>query len=449
MGRFAFTPSRAIRQTSTNPAPTALAASVIAAGVLSVVATPARAASQDASSTEALNAAQLGGDRSKAGPVVSEDAQFRAWLKSFRADALAQGVGATTLDASFPTIRLIPRVFERDDNQPEFAQSVWTYLDSAVSDKRVADGRENFAANRAMLDAVEEDYGVDGAIIVAIWGLESSYGAIMGDNDSLSALASLAWKSRRAEFFREQLIGALKIIENGYAARDELRGSWAGAMGQTQFIPTTYLAYAIDRDQDGRRDIWSDLGDVFASTANYLSRSRYRAGEPWGTEVRLPADFDYAQADGGVTKAVAEWTAAGVSGARGSLVETYDPNLRGQLIIPAGARGPAFMVFDNFEAILRYNRSTSYALAVGLLADRIDGGDAPLVQNWPREDRALSLSERKRLQESLKQKGFDPGPVDGVIGAGTKRALRDWQKSEGLPADGYASASVLLRLTTS
>ncbi|MEL7238623.1 MAG: lytic murein transglycosylase, partial [Planctomycetota bacterium] len=346
---------------------TATMAMVGTSAAIVALAGGAHAAAQSTASAPADASAEL----------ISEKAAFRIWLDGFRDDAAAAGVSAEVIDATFPTITLISRVFERDDNQPEFAQSIWTYLDSAVSQRRIDDGRARFAANADLLRGVEADYGVDAATIVAIWGLESSYGAILGDNDTLSALASLAWKSRRAEFFRTQFIGALKIVQNGYASRRELRGSWAGAMGQTQFIPTTYLSYAVDRDADGRRDIWSNLGDVFASTANYLKVSRFQENGRWGAEVTLPAGFDYALADGGVTRAVAEWAAADVKTPNGSLVAAYDPNLRGRLIVPAGARGPAFIVFDNFDAILRYNRSTSYALAVGLLSDRIAGRGAP------------------------------------------------------------------------
>jgi membrane-bound lytic murein transglycosylase B len=215
-------------------------------------------------------------------------------------------------------------------------------------------------------------------------------------------------------------------------------------MGHTQFIPTTYLSYAVDHDGDGRRDIWNNLGDVFASTANYLSVSGYRRDEAWGVEVRLPSDFDYALADSDTKKAVVEWAALGLTTMRGAgLNERFDPNLRGRLIIPAGARGPGFLVFGNFEAILKYNRSTAYALAVSLLSEEIAGRSGAVVSVWPREDRPLTLDERKNLQQALKDRGYDPGPVDGIIGAGTKRALRAWQKAVGLPADGYASVAIL------
>lgn len=381
-------------------------------------------------------------------PALAQDLTFSAWLEGFRAEAEAAGVDAEVITTAFSTVNVNERVLELNDNQPEFSRALWDYLDSALAQSRIDGGTTGIAANRNLLGEIEEKYGVDAEIITAIWGLESSYGAIMGNHDAIGALATLGWKGRRTGYGREQLIGALKILQNGYATREELRGSWAGAMGQTQFIPTTYLVYAVDHDGDGRRDIWGNMGDVFASTANYLSASKYTHNTPWGVEIKLPEGFDYALADPSVKKPLAEWASSGISGAKGSLLASYDPNLRGRLIVPAGARGPAFVVFGNFEAILKYNRSTAYALAVGMLSDHVAGRDGGVRQSWPRNDRPLSLSERKKLQQALTDKGFEPGPVDGIIGAGTKKALREWQKSQGLPADGYASADILLKITS-
>ncbi|MGD9801538.1 MAG: lytic murein transglycosylase [Parvularculaceae bacterium] len=382
------------------------------------------------------------------GGARAEEPSFDEWLRGFRAEATAAGVRQDVIDAAFDGVLLNQRVFELNDNQPEFSRAVWDYIDGAVSERRVNDGRARVAENKALLDRVESEFGVDEEIIAAIWGLESSYGAIMGDYDVIGALATLGWKGGRTGYGREQLIGALKILQNGYADRTQLRGSWAGAMGQTQFIPTTYLRYAVDHGGDGKRNIWSDLDDVFASTANYLSASNYIHGARWGVEISLPDGFDYALADADTRKAVIEWAGAGVAARRINLATDIDPNTRGRIFLPAGARGPAFLVFENFEAILKYNRSTSYALAVGLLSDRLAGRNDPIVAAWPRSDRALSLDERMALQQALKDKGFDPGPIDGVIGAGTKRALKAWQKNEGLPADGYASLDTLTRLTS-
>ncbi|MEZ5917080.1 MAG: lytic murein transglycosylase [Parvularculaceae bacterium] len=379
-------------------------------------------------------------------PARAQDLSFEAWLDGFRAEAAAAGVRADVIDLAFRDAMVNQRVLELNDNQPEFSRSIWDYLDSAVSARRVSDGVARAAENAALLDRIETEFGVDKEIIAAIWGLESSYGAIMGDHDVIGALATLGWKGRRTGYGREQLIGALKIIQNGYAEREQLRGSWAGAMGQTQFIPTTYLVYAVDENGDGKRNIWSDLGDVFASTANYLKASGYTPDTAWGVEITLPPGFDYALADASTKKALVEWASTGVAGAHGPLLSRFDPNMRGRILLPAGAGGPAFLVFGNFETILKYNRSTAYALAVGLLADQIAGRDTAVKGAWPRTDRALSLDERKALQQALKDKGFDPGPIDGVIGAGTKRALKAWQQAEGLPADGYASLDTLNKL---
>ena len=376
--------------------------------------------------------------------ATAQEKDFQTWLEGFRAEASAAGISDQVITDAFDGITVNTRVYELNDNQPEFSRAIWDYLDSAVSDSRVENGLASAAENKSLLSLIEQAYGVDKEIIVAIWGLESSYGAILGSYDAIQALATLAFEGRRTGYGRAQLIGALKIIQNGYASRDQLKGSWAGAMGHTQFIPTTYLAYAVDHDRDGVRDIWSNLGDVFASTANYLSASGYRRDEAWGAEVQLPSGFDYALADASTRKALVEWTAMGVQAPGGaSLLEKHDPNLRGRLILPAGARGPAFLVFENFSAILKYNRSTAYALAVGLLSNEVAGRSGAIVTVWPRDDRPLSFEERKALQQALSDRGYKPGPVDGIIGAGTQRALRAWQKATGRPADGYASAAVL------
>ncbi|MEZ5920758.1 MAG: lytic murein transglycosylase [Parvularculaceae bacterium] len=380
------------------------------------------------------------------GAAHAGEPSFDEWLKGFKSEAEAAGVSRSVIDSAFAGVAVNQRVFELNDNQPEFARNIWDYIDGAVSDRRVADGKARMTENKSVLARIDAEYGVDKNIIGAIWGLESYYGKASGDYDVISALATLAWKGRRTGYGREQLIGALKIIQNGYAGRAELKGSWAGAMGQTQFIPTTYLVYAVDHDGDGHRNIWSDLGDVFASTANYLKASKFETGQPWGLEVTLPEGFDYALADVEIRKPVIEWAASGVSGVGVDLARSLDPNTRGRILLPAGANGPAFLVFQNFETILKYNRSTAYALAVGLLSDALGDRGTPLKKDWPRGDRPLSLDERKALQQALKDKGFDPGPIDGVIGAGTKRALKAWQASAGMPVDGYASLETLERL---
>lgn len=377
-------------------------------------------------------------------PARAQENDFQLWLQAFRAEAAAAGIRSDVIDAAFDGVVINQRVYELNDNQPEFSRTIWDYLDSAVSPDRIENGRLRYAENQQLLSLIEQAYGVDAEIITAIWGLESSYGRILGNFDAIQALATLAFEGRRTGYARAQLIGALKIIQHGYAAREDLKGSWAGAMGHTQFIPTTYLAYAVDHNNDGKRDIWNHLGDVFASTANYLSASGYRRNETWGVEVRLPEEFDFDLASAATLKPLVEWSALGLTDPGGAtLLGQYDPNMRGRLILPAGARGPAFLTFDNFNAILKYNRSTAYALAVGLLSDEIAGRSGRVAGSWPRGDRPLALAERKELQAALAARGYNPGPIDGIIGAGTKQALRAWQKDNGLPADGYASAALL------
>lgn len=380
--------------------------------------------------------------------AAQTDPGFEAFKTSFKAEAVAAGIHPDIYDHEMQSAELLPVVFERDSNQPEFVRAIWDYLDSAVSDTRVANGRKGYAEEKTALQMAAETYGVDASVIAAIWGLESAYGKILGNNDILSALASLGYEGRRTSFGRKQLIAALTILQEGYATREQLRGSWAGAMGQTQFIPTTYLAYAVDQNGDGRRNLWSDEEDVFASTANYLDRSGWQKGQPWGVEVTLPDDFDYSVADGRRLKVV-DWIKQGVRGAGGILADSVDLDAPAKLLVPAGAKGPKFLTFKNFDAIMAYNNATSYALGVALLSERIKGKDTVLVHPWPRDDRPLSSSERKALQKALADRGYSVGTIDGIIGPNTRRALRAWQKSEGLPADGYPSAVVLERLSGS
>ncbi|MBB4658806.1 lytic murein transglycosylase [Parvularcula dongshanensis] len=374
------------------------------------------------------------------------DSDFDTFRQQFRIDAAAAGVDPTLYDREMATAQPLAVILERNDNQPEFNRPMWAYVDGATSAARIKGGQEGYAAEKALLSKIEDEYGVAAEVVVAIWGMESSYGRIMGDHDIVSALATLGFQGRRQSFGRTQLIAALKILQSGAADRDELKGSWAGAMGQTQFIPTTYIEHAVDHDGDGHKDLWSDRGDVFASTAHYLAQSGWREGVPWGFEVKLPAGFDFAHADAKHARTAGDWLALGVEAAKGSVSERIDLNERISIILPAGARGPAFAITNNFRAILRYNNSTAYALGVSFLSDAVAGRDTSLAQDWPRDDRPLTLAERKSLQQALSEKGYAPGPVDGIVGAGTRAALRAWQKDQGMPADGYASAVVLARL---
>lgn len=364
---------------------------------------------------------------------------FARWVARFRASALAAGIDEATLRAAFDEVRYLPRVVELDQAQPEFTRTTWEYLDSAVSPQRVALGQDKLSQLRGQTEAAAARYGVPSNIVVAIWGIESNFGSNYGDIPTIDALATLGFEGRREDWARGQLLAALKIIRNGDIDRAHMVGSWAGAMGQTQFLPSVFATYAVDADGDGRRDIWGSMADVVASTANFLARSGWRAGEPWGTEVRLPAGFDPARADTELRQSSAQWAAEGVRTMDGAaLPELAD----GAILLPAGARGPAFLVGANFRAILRYNNSTSYALAVGLLAQRL--ADGPGVQAaWPRDLAALTRSQMTALQTALNERGFASGTPDGMMGPATRAGLRRYQRSVGLPADGYPTLELL------
>lgn len=374
---------------------------------------------------------------------ASADAQLRlaAWLAEVRAQALAAGVRASTLDAALNGVQYLPRVVELDRAQPEFTRPIWDYLDTAVSAQRVTNGREKQAQVQREAASAAARYGVPPEVLVAIWGMESNYGGNYGSTPTIDALATLGVDGRREAFARRELLAALTIIDLGDVDREHMIGSWAGAMGQTQFIPTSFLAYAVDADGDGKRDIWGSMADVMASTAHFLARSGWQAGQAWGVEVRLPTGFDPALADPGERRPSAQWAAMGVQAIDRTLPDLPDA----ELLLPAGAQGPAFLVGPNFRAILRYNNSVSYALAVGLLSQRLGGGPG-VVAPWPRELRPLSRSEMRELQEALNARGFDSGTPDGVAGTNTRRAIRAFQRASAMPADGYPTADLLERV---
>nr|WP_235578400.1 lytic murein transglycosylase [Pseudorhodoferax sp. Leaf267] len=369
--------------------------------------------------------------------AVAQD--FARWIAEFSTSARAAGISDATLHSAFDGVQYRPRVVDSDRAQPEFTRTVWEYLDTAVSPQRVARGQDKLLEVRREADAAAARYGVPAGILAAIWGMESNYGTHYGDIPTIDALATLGFEGRRADWARGQLLAALRILQNGDIARARMVGSWAGAMGQTQFLPSNFLAYAVDADGDGRRDIWGSMADVMASTANFLARSGWQAGEPWGTEVQLPAGFDYGRADEALRQPSAQWAAEGVQGLNGAPL----PSLaEATILLPAGARGPAFLVGANFRTILRYNNSTSYALAVSLLSQALTGG--PGVQApWPREMPAMGRSQLRALQEALNVRGFASGTPDGVMGPATRSAIRNYQRSAGLPADGYPTPELL------
>lgn len=372
-------------------------------------------------------------------PVASDAQRFAAWLSAFRPVALAAGVDEATLQAALDPAQLRPRSIELDRSQPEFTRSTWDYLDSAVSPTRVSNGQARLAQVRTEADAAAARHGVPAPVLVAVWGMESNYGANFGDVPVIDALATLAFEGRREAWARGELIAALKIIQQGDIDREHMIGSWAGAMGQTQFMPSAFLARAVDADGDGRRDIWRSLPDVLHSTANYLRQAGWVSGEACAPELKLPEGFDPERAAPATRQDAGQWASEGLRLADGSPL----PDMaQASVLQPAGARGPAFLVGRNFRAVLRYNNATSYALGVCLLAQRIDGG--PAVQAaWPREQRALSRSEIKALQTALNQRGLPAGVADGLFGPATREALRAWQRSQGRPADGFPTAETL------
>lgn len=369
---------------------------------------------------------------------VVEPRSFASWQAEFRSQALEQGISPALFDRTFSGLEPDPSVLKADRSQPEFSRPVWDYLEGALSAPRVNSGRALLRQHETTLAAIEARYGVDRRILVAIWGLESNFGRFMGDKSVIRSLATLAYDGRRPAFARAQLLAALEILQQGDIDAAHMTGSWAGAMGQTQFIPTTYQTHAVDFDGDGRRDIWSSTADALASAAHYLQASGWRQGQSWGFETRLPASFDYALADMDIRKPLEQWRALGLE-----LPATLnDPQASASLLLPAGHRGPAFLVLDNFRSILKYNNSTAYALAIGLMAERFEQRGQINAQ-WPRDDQPLARQQRIALQEKLAARGFEPGTADGIIGVNTRRAIRAYQQQKGWPADGYPTIKLL------
>nr|WP_279590134.1 lytic murein transglycosylase [Rhizomicrobium palustre] len=381
---------------------------------------------------------------------LAEDQAFQAFLLDFRPQALAAGISAATYDQAVAGISRNQKVEDRNLNQPEFSKPIWAYLDSAVSPRRVSDGRAAMSANEEAISKISTRYGVPAEILTSIWGNESDYGRGAGSYKMVEALATLAYAGPRIDYARPQLLAALKMAEQEHYDPAAMTSSWAGAFGQTQFVPTTFLSSAVDGDGDGRIDLWLNVADALASTANVLSRAGWVAGKPWGYEVTLPPGFAYEEADLDITKPVSAWTKAGVKTAAGTeLPQSGDP---ASLFLPAGARGPAFLVFPNFKSVLKYNNAASYALAVCLLGDQLKAAaagaspTAPVAGAWPRDLAPLSRDERLALQDSLTKLGFDIGKVDGLIGAKSRAAVRAWQKAHALPADGFATAEILTQI---
>jgi membrane-bound lytic murein transglycosylase B len=373
----------------------------------------------------------------------SGNPKFDAFLAEARQTALTQGITKETFDAATAGIAPIPSIAAMNANQPEFSKPVWSYLDSAVSARRIADAKLMLARYGDVLARIEASSGVQKEILVAVWGMESDYGADSSGFNLFSALATLAYDGPRADYARPEFFAALRLYQEQHYPLSEMVASWAGAFGQTQFTPTTFFKYATDGDGDGKIDLWTSAPDALASAARLMADQGWKKGAPWGYEVKLPKNFPYEEADTDTQKTVAEWRALGLKMADGALLPQSDDSAA--IYLPAGAHGPAFLVLPNFSIILKYNDAASYALAVGLLADRMAGG-APVKHAWPRDERPLSRTERLQFQNNLAKLGFDPGTPDGVLGRKSRAALRQYQKSKGLAADGFATESLLAKL---
>jgi lytic murein transglycosylase len=364
-------------------------------------------------------------------------ADFSSCVASLRAEAAHEGVSVAALDAAFNGFQPDLKVLDFQKDQPEFKTPVWDYLATLVDEERVTDGKAKMAEQAAALAKAEERYGVSRYVIAAIWGVESDFGRSMGKRPLVQSLSTLACLGERASYFRGELMATLKIISNGDVPADRLDGSWAGAFGQTQFMPSTFLRLAVDLDGDGHRDIVDSASDALGSTANYLHKSGWRTGVPWGFEVKIPAG--YSGPSGRRAKAaMASWAARGVTRVDGRPLGEGEAGL----LAPAGLNGPTFLVTSNFEAIYSYNASESYALAIATLADRMAGG-RPIATPWPTDDPGLSRAERRELQKLLIAHGYDVGEPDGAVGKKTKDAIADFESKHGLERDGRPSTKVL------
>ena len=335
------------------------------------------------------------------------------------------------------------RIMDLLDNQPEFTKSLWDYLDILVTAERIEQGRALLEKYRSTFDAVERAYGVDRYTIAAIWGVETNYGTLIGERPVIRSTATLACIGRRQSFFREEFLSTLEILQRGDVRPDHLVGSWAGAFGPTQFMPTSFKKYAVDFDRDGRRDVVDSVTDIIASTSNNLKKDGWIQGRSWGYEVVVPTTFNFLLADHARPMSIREWERHGIRRANGQPFARLDD--QAFLLVPAGIRGPGFLMLSNFNVIMKYNPAEAYALAIGHLADRLRGS-GPFIQEWPRYERVLSRVERLELQQLLSRHGYDVGEPDGLLGAKTRTAIRDFQAKNGRIPDGFASAGVLDQL---
>jgi membrane-bound lytic murein transglycosylase B len=376
-------------------------------------------------------------------PPMGGDDKFQAYVRSFEPTALSAGITPDTYNRAMAGIAPVATLQPIIDEQPEFVRPVWAYLDSSVSPRRVTRAKALLAENDALLSGIQTRTGVPKEILVAIWGMETDYGRDEGSYNVFATLMTQAYLGPRQLYAQHELIAALRILQQGGFAPSQMVSSWAGAIGQTQFMPSTFFKYATDGDGDGRVDLWHSTADALASTAVLFQREGWDPAKPWGYEVRLPADFPFQDADLGNLKAISEWAARGVRLPSGADLPAGDD--QAALYLPAGAHGPALLLLNNFRQIMKYNNAASYALAVSLLADRMM--DRPGIQaSWPRDEKLLSRIERLRFQTDLAALGYDAGAPDGLLGRKTRIALRQYQVAHGLIADAYPTAQMLAML---
>lgn len=376
---------------------------------------------------------------------AQDAAGFEQWKDDFVAQASAAGISLKLLSDFQQTVQFYPQALNSDKSQSEFKKFLWDYLNSAVSATRVQQGQKKYAENQALLQQITQQTGVSAATIVAIWGMESSYGQFTGNVPVMSSMATLAYEGRRQHFFEKELIAALQLYEQGDILSLSVKGSWAGGLGMTQFIPTTYQRYAIDFNADGRRDLWQ-VADALASTGNYLSQMGWVEGYRWGREVSLSANFDYRLAnDKTLWLSLSDWGQRGIKDAYGHPLAAED--IQARLFVPAGQYGPKFLLYKNFDVIKRYNNSDAYALGVALLSEQI-AGRAGLVGQWPSNAKRLRKDDIKAIQWILNQRGYSAGVVDGIFGNVTRRALQSYQAANGQVADGFLSVELFRELTS-
>lgn len=373
---------------------------------------------------------------------ASADPQWDACIPGLQQRAVAAGVSDSTVQTILPSVQYVPRVIELDRRQPEFSETFYNYLNNRVTEERVKLGRKMLAQHRPLLEKLLHQYGVPPQYLMAFWGMETNFGSYLGKMPVLDSLATLACDERRSEFFTLELIQALKMVDEKIVTPELFVGSWAGAVGNMQFMPSAYRAHAIDGDGDGRADLWRSIPDAMTSAANYLSSMGWKKELRWGREVLLPKSFDYSLTSLAERRTLAEWRALGVTMTDGSPLANL--KLQASILLPSGHTGPAFVVYDNFDIIMRWNRSEYYAISVGHLADRINGASG--LHHPPPNVARLTFEQVKQLQVALNGAGFDTGNPDGVLGSGTRKAVRAFQKSKGLIADGYPSAEVFAAL---